>query len=106
MAGAWASGAGRHVLAEYRRYIRALREFSDDHGLGIFAAGHAEVSAAADEAGLVYKPCGAGGGDIGILLADDRQRANEFVATSLPASFEVLDIYCDPQGVEATGTLH
>jgi phosphomevalonate kinase len=99
MAEAWQSGLAKSVLSEYREYIRVLQEFSDDHGLNVFGAGHRELAATAQDAGLVYKPCGAGGGDIGILLTDDPARADAFVAESLPENFEVLDLDIDTQGV-------
>ncbi len=100
MAEAWASGSAQAVLDEYREYISVLQQFSDDHHLGIFAAGHAELTAAAADAGLVYKPCGAGGGDIGILLANDHDSADAFVAELLPGEFKALDLRLDEQGVE------
>lgn len=102
MADAWQSGSANSVLDEYREYIRVLQEFSDDHGLDVFGTGHRELAALAQGAGLVYKPCGAGGGDIGILLADDSQRADVFVQESLPESFKVLDLDIDRQGVTVT----
>lgn len=102
MAEAWQSGSAKPVLDEYREYIRVLQEFSDDHGLDVFGAGHKELAAMAQNAGLVYKPCGAGGGDIGILLTDDPQRADDFVDQSLPESFKVLDLGIDRQGVTVT----
>ena len=54
------------------------------------------------EAGLVYKPCGAGGGDIGILLAEDASNADEFVAAALPDGFKPLDLRIDEQGATVT----
>lgn len=100
MADAWQSGASTKVLEEYRDYVNVLREFSADHGLGIFDAGHAEVAARASEFGLVYKPCGAGGGDIGMVIADDLEAVDAFVADALPAPFEPMDLQLDPRGVQ------
>jgi phosphomevalonate kinase len=102
MAQAWASGSARAVLDEYREYVEVLRVFNADHDLGIFAAGHEELTALADAAGLIYKPCGAGGGDIGILLADNAESADAFIASKLPAAFKKLDLQCDEHGVEVT----
>ena len=102
MASAWESGSTDEVLARYREYISVLQEFSADHDLGVFDAGHDELAALAAAAGLVYKPCGAGGGDIGILLADNGARADKFVAESLPGGFRVLDLQLDERGAEVT----
>ncbi len=100
MAAAWESGSVQEVLTRCREYVEVLQEFSADHDLGVFDAGHDELVALAADAGLVYKPCGAGGGDIGILLADDAERANEFIAESLPDKFRALDLRLDEQGAQ------
>jgi phosphomevalonate kinase len=104
MASAWESGSASQVLTQYREYIEVLQEFSIDHDLGVFAAGHDELTRRAADAGLVYKPCGAGGGDIGILLANDAAYADQFIAESLPDNFRVLDLQLDEQGVQVTRT--
>lgn len=100
MAGAWASGSASEVLNCYRDYIKVLQQFSADHGLGIFEAGHEGLTTTAARAGLVYKPCGAGGGDIGILLTDNAARADKFVTESLPGGFRLLDLKLDEQGAQ------
>lgn len=106
IAEAWATGSARRILDEYRDYIEVLAQFSADHDLGIFDAGHAELAACARDAGVVYKPCGAGGGDIGILLADNAASADAFVAASLPDTYRLLDLHCDDHGVHVTKENH
>lgn len=100
MAEAWRAGKAKKILHEFRDYIHILQEFSADHELGIFDAGHAELAAAAEAEGLVYKPCGAGGGDIGMILARKTKLIDEFVAEHLPEQFRVMNLGIDPQGVE------
>jgi len=78
MAIAWRSTSA--LLREYPEYIERLRRFSVDYDLGIFDAGHDELVNEAQDAGLVYKPCGAGGGDVGILLGTSDAELDEFVA--------------------------
>lgn len=79
MADAWRGGSADAVIAQYREYIKHLRLFSVDHKLGIFDAGHGELALAARDANLVYKPCGAGGGDIGIALGTDAAALDDFI---------------------------
>ena len=100
MATAWESGSVSDVLDRYRDYIEILQVFSADHGLGVFDAGHDELTALASDAGLVYKPCGAGGGDIGVLMSDNAARADEFIAESLPNGFRLRDLQLDEQGAQ------
>ena len=98
MAAAWRSSDANQVIAEYRAYCEQLHKFSVDHDLGIFDAGHAELWHAAGTAGLIYKPCGAGGGDIGILLGTDDAELEAFIATHA-ANSSVLDCEMSPAGV-------
>ena len=93
MASAWGSGAA--VLGEYPLYIEHLRQFSVDHGLGIFDAGHEQLSRAAAAEGLVSKPCGAGGGDVGVLLGASAAQLDAFLKNRAAD----LQVQLDPVGV-------
>ena len=98
MAGAWRSGNADNVLMNYREYIDCLYEFSVDHELGIFDAGHGEVEKAARAANLIYKPCGAGGGDVGIVMGSD-EAATESFLRQLPPLFRPVDVELSETGV-------
>lgn len=100
---AWLSGDTSRILESFPDYVDALRAFSVDHDLGIFDAGHEKISRQASDSGIVYKPCGAGGGDIGIVLAASQQAVDEFCKQARPQDFHVLDIALDDQGVLLTG---
>lgn len=65
---AWVKAKPGEIFASLQSYTAALRRFSIEHKIGVFEAGHQELSEAADDHGFVYKPCGAGGGDIGIVF--------------------------------------
>ena len=98
MASAWRSATT--VLKQLPDYIETLREFSDDYDLGIFAAGHDKLVAEALAAGLVYKPCGAGGGDVGILMGTNNEQLDEFLKHPTESGRHVLECEIDMQGVE------
>jgi len=106
MAAAWSSGSTAKIMDEYRDYTEVLREFSIDHGLGIFDAGHAEMAELADTAGLVYKPCGAGGGDVGIVFADNEESIASLVDQQLPQQFQMINARLDPLGVQVERNEH
>jgi phosphomevalonate kinase len=102
VADVWQAGDCRALLAALRRYVEVLQRFSIDHELGIFEAGHQELVARADHySHTVYKPCGAGGGDIGIVLAESQHDVERFVAEAAGAGFLPLDVEFDPDGVRA-----
>ena len=98
MAATWKNGVAHDVLKGYADYIAVLHEFSVDHDLGIFDAGHAELTVAAARSGLVYKPCGAGGGDAGIVFAEDAAAADAFVSYAAEQGAYPLDIDLDMNG--------
>lgn len=106
IANAWRNGSARSILDEYADYTAVLRDFSIDHELGIFDAGHAELVDAASAAGLVYKPCGAGGGDVGIILADNDADISTFVEQAKAGHFRALDMGIDDHGLQVDREQH
>lgn len=104
MAAAWMAGQPQAILDEYRAYSNALNEFSVDHGLGIFDAGHAELSKAASGTGIAYKPCGAGGGDVGMVLATDPAEIEDFVKLAASMNIRRVDARLDEQGLVVSRT--
>jgi phosphomevalonate kinase len=100
VAASWREGNPIEILQQLRDYTKALRKFDVDHRLGIFDAGHAELADAAASAGLVYKPCGAGGGDIGIVIANDVSDIATFVDAARESEFKQLNMAIDETGIE------
>lgn len=96
---AWIAGNAGNILDAIRSYIGALFQFSDQHDLGVFAAGHHAMVDLAAADGTVYKPCGAGGGDIGIVLASRQDDVDAFCEHALELGFAPLNIELDEQGL-------
>ena len=86
-------------MADYITYIDVLRQFGVDHDLGIFDAGHDQLTDAAMLGDLVYKPAGAGGGDIGILFGRNEAELDAFIASHKELVHDVLECALDPVGV-------
>lgn len=86
------------------RYIDALRHLDLRAGLGIFSTGHNVLCELADELGLLYKPCGAGGGDVGMVIGFDHDQSasclDSFCARSKERGFTPLDIAGTPHGLQ------
>jgi phosphomevalonate kinase len=99
VAASWSHGNAAATFTALSDYATALRIFSDDCKLGIFAAGHGQMADLASACGIVYKPCGAGGGDVGIALSLDKRRLDKFTAGAARTSFRQLDVRLDCQGV-------
>ncbi|RZV39450.1 MAG: hypothetical protein EX272_00590 [Chromatiales bacterium] len=99
MAKAWRRRNAEDILAGYAAYIDVLRQFSLDHDLGIFDAGHDELTDAALVENLVYKPAGAGGGDIGVLFGLDPAALDTFIEEHRHLIHDVVACELDPAGV-------
>ena len=99
VAESWRAGDADAILGQYAHYCEALLRFSVDHGLGIFDAGHEAVTRAASRRGLVYKPCGAGGGDIGIVMGKEASQVDAFASDAARFGFRTLDARMDARGV-------
>ncbi len=96
---AWKGHEVQEILRVFDRYTDTLRQFGIDHDLGIFDAGHDALRNIATNFAAVYKPCGAGGGDIGIVLAADENAINEFCDAAETLGFVSLDASVDPVGI-------
>ena len=106
VAAAWSESDAAQFLAELAEYRDTLRRFDSDHDLGIFGAGHAELADAATSGSVVYKPCGAGGGDLGIAMASNESALDDFVELASRSQFEKLELAIDETGVELRGALN
>ncbi len=91
-------GPASAVVAGLGEYTEALLRFDAALGLGIFDAGHKALAERAAGEGIVYKPCGAGGGDIGVALATSRASLASFGKTAARSGFTRLALSIDPLG--------
>lgn len=96
---AWADADVAALLLSLRHYTDALRQFGVDHDLGIFDAGHDVLADLAATRDIVYKPCGAGGGDIGVVLAADDASAGDFCDHAEEIGYRRLPITLDLSGI-------
>lgn len=89
------------------RYISALKSLDRVANIGIFSAEHLWVSQLAERIGVLYKPCGAGGGDLGIALSDQpklleafRDEVNDHTTnTHLTNRPAIIDLELAPHGL-------
>jgi phosphomevalonate kinase len=85
------------------RYVAALWELDQAAALGIFSAAHCRLRQLAFDAGVVYKPCGAGGGDIGAAFTPDAAAAKRFARLARANGFLPLALETASHGIEITG---
>jgi phosphomevalonate kinase len=95
----WTTGSTAELLNEFSCYIDVLKQFDVDHDLGIFNSGHRKLVDLATKQNVVYKPCGAGGGDAGIVLSTDRQALENFTRCAETNGFQLLNVSLENRGV-------
>jgi phosphomevalonate kinase len=98
----FAAGDTGGVLDGLGAYCESLRRFDDEYALDIFGAGHGALADSAADFGVVYKPCGAGGGDIGVALAASKDSLTSFAAVARRKGFMPLETKMDPRGAVLT----
>ncbi len=76
-----------------------LGALADAASLPIFAGGHDHLLEIGRTCSVAYKPCGAGGGDIGIAAALDESRLAAFMHAASVEGYSILSMECDPHGV-------
>jgi phosphomevalonate kinase len=91
------------LMAALERYVAALRTLDQAAELGIFSEPHRRLRQLAFDAGVVYKPCGAGGGDLGAAFTPDPEAADRFARLVADNGFLPLALETAPHGIEATG---
>jgi len=106
VANTWSGGRPQAIIDELRAYTAVLRRFDIDHELGIFDAGHAALADEAESSGLVYKPCGAGGGDLGIVVANNATEVAAFIDTAREQNYKHLHMAIDATGLQRDGEQH
>lgn len=90
-------------LPALRDYVTLLEDLDQAAGLGIFSPDHRRLAQLAIDAGVVYKPCGAGGGDIGAAFTTDANAAARFAQTAASEGFAPLALEKASHGLEVTG---
>lgn len=102
------AGNAPALLETIALYAQGLGKLGEASGVDIMSLEHRALSTCAAACGVVYKPCGAGGGDIGIALSEDPARLREFRARVARDGFREIELKLDAQGlrVHAHGDEH
>lgn len=96
---------GRGFVEAAAAYATVLRAFGTACGLDIFSAEHVQLAQLAAQAGVSYKPCGAGGGDFGVAFSLEPERLAKMERGIVAAGFRCVPLAVDEPGLhlEYTG---
>lgn len=93
-------GDGAGLLETVRAYTDGLDRLGDASGTDIVAAEHQRIREVARRCGVAYKPCGAGGGDVGVGLSTDRDQLRTFRHEVEKVGYRAIDLTVDRYGLE------
>jgi phosphomevalonate kinase len=86
-------------LPDLADYTACLRKMDETANIGIYDSTHRRLDELANEAQVVYKPCGAGGGDIGVAVSDDKSALENFATVAGNMEFPTLNLEIAGYGV-------
>lgn len=93
-------GRGGALVDAASAYSSALRAFGSACGLDIFSPEHVHLAQLAAGTGVSYKPCGAGGGDFGVVFTLDGERLAQAERSITAAGFRCVPLAIDEQGLQ------
>jgi phosphomevalonate kinase len=83
-------------------YVGCLQQLDQSAHLGIYTPAHNVLDKLANCHQVVYKPCGAGGGDIGIALSEDSGCLARFAKDAVERDFAPLSMEIADDGIKPT----
>ncbi len=88
------------LLAALESFACGLEDLDKAAGLGIWSTEHCELAKLAGDAGLVYKPSGAGGGDFGLAFGTSEQAIEVFSLAVAAAGYQCGDFDLGVEGLQ------
>lgn len=88
------------LLAGLDGYSAAWRKLDRSAGLGVFSPEHRRLQELSREAGCVYKPSGAGGGDCGLAFSHAPGQLKALVRNAGEQGFQPLDVDLGVEGLQ------
>ena len=95
-----ASLNARAFMSCMNDYIQAFVELDEEAQIGIFGPAHQTAMGLAERHGVLYKPCGAGGGDMGVAFSTDDQALSRFQRSVEEQGLNVIQLEITDDGVQ------
>lgn len=91
--------AAQAFIEHLGRYGGVLRELGDRSELGIYGSSHGALRDLAEGLGITYKPCGAGGGDLGVAMTTDDEALARFCVGAIHLGAKPVDLEVEQHGL-------
>ena len=87
-------------MSRMKDYIQAFVQLDQEAQIGIFGPGHKTAMGLAERHGVLYKPCGAGGGDMGGAFSTDDHALTRFKRGVEEKGLNVIQLEITDDGVQ------
>jgi len=88
----WKSKDSETILALMKQYNVLMQQLDEKYHLGIYTKEHQALANLTSQSGLLYKPSGAGGGDLGLILTNNEMKLKQIIAKLKDNNFQTLDL--------------
>ncbi len=93
------AGRVEQFLEHVHSFYNTLKELGQQSDMPIISEVHQRLAEIVEQAGAVYKPSGAGSGDIGLVFTDDPHKLNKVIDAIKIQGYVPLDVDISEDGV-------
>ena len=89
---AWDTQDSATIIELMQKYNAFINQLNENFNLGIFTDEHKRLIDLARSADIFYKPSGAGGGDLGLVITNSEKKLTHFLSVLSDSNFPVIDL--------------
>ena len=89
---AWDTQNSAKIIELIQTYNTFVKQLNEKFNLGIFTDEHKRLIGLARSADVFYKPSGAGGGDLGLVITNSEKKLTHFLSVLSDSNFPVIDL--------------
>ena len=89
---AWDTQNSATIIELMQTYNTFINQLNEKFNLGIFTDEHKRLIELARSADIFYKPSGAGGGDLGLVITNSEKKLTHFLSVLSDSNFPVIDL--------------
>ena len=88
----WDAQDSEKILELMQKYNTFIKQLNEKFNLGIFTDEHRQLLDFAKKTGIFYKPSGAGGGDLGLVITNSANKLTQFLTKVSDNNYQTIDL--------------
>ena len=88
----WDAQDSEKILELMQKYNTFIKQLNEKFNLGIFTDEHRQLLDFAKKTGIFYKPSGAGGGDLGLVMTNSANKLTQFLTKVSDNNYQTIDL--------------